>query len=361
MKDVTEILAKRLARLEAPFSQYWISDFLSLIDYIKANETLSQVIRSIEAKKKQAHEPLVSHFLSLSKEADPWIKQAKKCIDPNATELQTSIKTILQTSLDSSKIVAPFFDAEEFYRNYCNEFHRLANLPETKYLNLSLSNSPYFQLWQQDIKDLAGLRSTAIWGHWDELLRWAEWTKNGVSPNNETFADNLSQLFEAHKLSESVQSCGLYFLECLSHTKAVTISSQPCLKSLEMFLDRDERYWIIVHFEGEARDMKPFFIKKLRTDTNSYSLIQRLMEAEDYSTIDFPQLTNVLGELEIKKELKKVFFPHQGQFAGALVHLSKVEPPVNPSIIMETLNSIEQQKKRLPSFNLPDYYRSRLS
>jgi hypothetical protein len=38
MKDVSELLVKRLQRLEGTFSRDWIADFSSLIEFIQTNE-----------------------------------------------------------------------------------------------------------------------------------------------------------------------------------------------------------------------------------------------------------------------------------------------------------------------------------
>lgn len=127
---------------------------------------------------------------------------------------------------------------------------------------------------------------------------------------------------------------------------------------MEIFVDSTDRYWIIVHFEGETSDKRPYFIKKLQEGANSYRIAKALIEAEPYSHIEFSGLSHTLGELEIKKELKKVFFTDGNKFSGSLVQLSSVEYPINSSLIIDVLNSLERQKKHLPSFNWANYYRS---
>ena len=48
MKDVSELLAKRLQRLEAPFSRDWIADFSSFMEFIQTNPSAKQVLESIK-------------------------------------------------------------------------------------------------------------------------------------------------------------------------------------------------------------------------------------------------------------------------------------------------------------------------
>lgn len=376
MKDVTEILSKRLARLDSSFSIHWISDFLMLMEYVKGNRATQHIINSIQEKKKHAHESLFEHMQSLFKDGSNCLKQIKCHAASDSS--QALIKSLLEMSIDPKCIRDPFIEMESVFLNYCKTFRTLfkdihislPNVPIAKYclisvvsggmedLNIKLSFSPYLQLCQDEIDKLAGLRDSSIWGKWDELLKWEEWTKNGISPTNEIYERNLSDLFIEEKIPELVQSCSLYFLECLSNIPLITPSSQKCLKALEIFVDDVDRYWIIIHFEGESDDRRAYFIKKLPADTNSYRLAKILIDAEPYTYIDFPALSHTLGELEIKKELRKVFFMDGGKFSGSLVHLSSIEDPINSSLIIDTLNSLERQKKRLPSFNWANYFRS---
>jgi len=47
MKDVSDILAKRLKMLEKPFSRDWLSDFSNLMEFIQTNPLTTQVVESI--------------------------------------------------------------------------------------------------------------------------------------------------------------------------------------------------------------------------------------------------------------------------------------------------------------------------
>jgi hypothetical protein len=189
------------------------------------------------------------------------------------------------------------------------------------------------------------------------LLKWAEWTKNGISSNNHAFERNISNLFQGLKISETLQSCGLFFLERLANMRKVITDSEVCLKALELFLDPEDQYWIIAHFSGEKSEKREFFIKRLQRDARAHALLKLLLDAEEYSTVEFPTLAHTLGELEIKKELKKLFFPSD-KFAGSVVRLCEIDHSINASEILEHLSSIKNSKKYHPSFNTPHYFRT---
>lgn len=82
------------------------------------------------------------------------------------------------------------------------------------------------------------------------------------------------------------------------------------------------------------------------------SIIKQLIYSGTYS--ESPVFSHTLGELEIKKELKKVFFPHN-QFAGPLVQINEIAGPINVTEILENLSVIKKEKKHNPSFNHWDY------
>lgn len=125
------------------------------------------------------------------------------------------------------------------------------------------------------------------------------------------------QIYSGLKISKAVQNSGLFFLERLASTQTVVIVSEIFLKALELFLDQDDQYWIIAHLSGENSEKKEFFIKRLQREARAYSLLNVLLKTESYSSIEFPTLPHTLGELEIKNDLKKVFFPRDC-FAGSL-------------------------------------------
>jgi hypothetical protein len=230
-------------------------------------------------------------------------------------------------------------------------------LQDIVHLNIELTFSSYLQKCKQDIEILSGQRTTSQWGKWDVLLRWSEWTKNGISPTNDAFERNLSNLFQGLKISKIVQSCGLFFQEQLESKQIVVVDSGICLKALELFLDQDDQYWIITHLAGENGEKREFFIKKLRGEAQSFALLKLLLDSEPYSPVEFPRLVHTLGELEIKNEFKKVFFPHD-KFAGSYVQLGQIDVPIDATAIIKHLSSLQEDRKRHPSFNWGYYYRN---
>ncbi|WP_226988466.1 hypothetical protein [Candidatus Protochlamydia sp. R18] len=62
-------------------------------------------------------------------------------------------------------------------------------------------------------------------------------------------------------------------------------------------------------FSSEKSEKREFLIKRLQRVARAYDFLKLLLDAEEYSIIEFPTLLHTVGELEIKKELKKLFFP----------------------------------------------------
>jgi hypothetical protein len=198
MKDVSDILAKRLLRLESPFSRDWLSDFSNLMEFIQINPLTTQVLESIREKKEEAHASLIHHLKAITQD-----------------------------------------DANVFVSEYC--LLSCIKLQEVVHLNIDLIFSPHLQKCKQDIEILAGQRKNSMWGKWDLLLKWADWTKNGISPGNQAFERNLSNLFKGLNISMSVQNCGLFFIERLASMKTVITDCEICLKALELYLDAKEQ------------------------------------------------------------------------------------------------------------------------
>lgn len=131
---------------------------------------------------------------------------------------------------------------------------------------------------------------------------------------------------------------------------------EVCLKALELYLDEKEQYWIITHIaDGGTSKSVPYFIKKLQQGSQPYILLKLLLESKPH--YEFPNLTHTLGELEIKKELKKVFFPND-EFAGSLVQLNEIIDPINTKEILDDLFAIKQAKKHSPLLQLGRYLSS---
>lgn len=374
MKDVSDILAKRLKMLEKPFSRDWISDFSFFTEFVQTNPLTSQVISSFAEKKETSHAPLIQNLEGLFKDGRKCLQEILQTIDKQdvSDTFQKKIQDLQKTKVDRKRISDPFFKLESTYYDYIAGFieileqlsqsmpnmfiidHFAVKLIEAKQHNIILSLSPFVKECKHDIEILSGLRTSSICGKWDLLLQWAEWTKNGISPGNQPFEHNLSRLFLSLKISEATQSCGLFLLEQLASMKTVIADREICLKALELHLDLQEQYWIIAHIsDGETINRTPYFIKKLQQGSQSYMLVKQLVYSGTYT--ESPTLSHTLGELEIKKELKKVFFP-QDQFAGSLVQLNEIAHPINATEIVDHLSAIKQAKEHYPSFDWSYYY-----
>jgi hypothetical protein len=116
-------------------------------------------------------------------------------------------------------------------------------LEGTNHLIIDLNFSTYLQKCKQDVEVLSGQQSTSIWGKWDTLLKWTEWTRNGISPNNHAFERNLQNLFTGIKIGQITQSCGLFFLEHLTNNTGTTADTEACLKGIELYMDEKDQYW----------------------------------------------------------------------------------------------------------------------
>lgn len=377
MKDVSEILAKRLKRLEAPFSRDWLSDFSSFMELVRVNPSTIKILELIDEQKENAHVSLSQNLGELLKEGARCLKAIQKTIG-RKHEASHSIDELLKTKIDFEELENPFFELESVYRKYYASFVSLLRilaqedtnaflskyctincikLQDNGHLNIDLTFSPYLQKCNQDIEILSGQRASSVWGKWDTILKWAEWTKNGISLTNDAFEHNISNLFRGLKISETLQGCGLFFLERLASMQTITTDSKIGLKALELFLDHDDQYWIIAHLSGEKSERYEFFIKRLQRGARAYALLKLLLDAEEYSTIEFFPLSHTLGELKIKKELKKLFFPSD-KFAGSIVRLNEIDRPINASEILAHLSSIKNSKKNHPSFNTPHYFKT---
>lgn len=376
MKDVNDLLDNRLERLEAPFSREWIVDFSSLMGFIQTNAFTQQVLDEIKKEKTQAHDLLIKNLKSLFDDGKKCLKDIEARLEIK-NEIHDQVRNLLKFKVNARDVENPFFELESLYYDYCKGFDSLfrslakdhadafisdyctlthKKLQGTDHFIIHLSFSPYLQKCKQNIEILSGERATSTWGKWDVLVKWAEWTKNGISPSNHAFERNLQNLFSGMKIASAVQTCGLFFLERLADKPTVTADTEACLKAVELYVDEKNQYWIILHFSGENRDRREFFITKLQQEARSYELLMLLLKSDPYSKIEFSNLAHTLGELEIKKELKKLFFPND-KFAGMFVRLSEMDREIDVDAIIKHLQSTVAKKKNIPSFNSWEYCR----
>lgn len=371
MKEVKEIISKHLEKLEKPFSDEWLSEFFLLMEFITTNTHTNQIISLLEKEKQEAYSSLTRNLKGLFKDGKACLLRIQKQIkNPNTrSTFKAQIQALLKAKVDRKKIVDPFFKLETTCLDYIADFSCLlegilqsdASKLVKNYAtvgcnkNIDLAFSPFLKSCKHDIDILSGLRTTAIWSKWDLLLQWTKWTKDGILPGNQAFRKSLSQQFASLKISEAMQSCGLFLLGKLENTQTISIDSGICFKSIRLFLDLKDRYWIIIYFAGENGEKREFFIRRLQQGKPSYNLLKLLLKAEPYSPIKFSPLTHTLGELQIKNELKKVFFPHE-KFAGSHVQLGVDGVPIDAAAIVTHLSSLQKDRKRRPAFDSSYYY-----
>lgn len=371
MKEVKEIISKHLEKLEKPFSEQWLSEFSLLMEFITTNTYTNHVISSVEKEKQEAYASLASNLKALFKDGKASLLRIQKQIkNPNTRSIfKAQIQALLKVKVDRKKIVDPFFKLETTCLDYIADFSCLlegilesdANKLVKNYTtvgcnkNIDLAFSPFLKSCKHDIDIISGLKTKANWSKWDLLLQWLEWTKKGISPGNHAFTKNLSRMFTSLKISEAMQSCGSFFLGQLINMPIVSIDSGICFKSIQLFLDLKDRYWIIINLAGENGEKREFFIRRLQQGKPSYNLLKLLLKAEPYSPIKFSPLTHTLGELQIKNELKKVFFPHE-KFAGSHVQLGVDGVPIDAAAIVTHLSSLQKNRKRHPPFDSRYYY-----
>ncbi|WP_284452959.1 hypothetical protein [Parachlamydia acanthamoebae] len=130
MKVVSDILSKRLYRLEDPFSRDWIADFSSFMEFIHDNPSNIQILKSINEQKDDAHIPLSQNLEDLLKEGTRCLKAIQKTIG-RKHEASHSIDELLKTEIDLEKIQNPFFELESVYHKYYADFVSLFRILET--------------------------------------------------------------------------------------------------------------------------------------------------------------------------------------------------------------------------------------
>jgi len=377
MKDVSEIIAQRLQKLEGGFSLEWLSDFGALVQFFKSNLKNSHIVKSIQEGKKQDHLSLISSLERLLEDGRQCLRRILK--ETTNLAIKQQIEDLCREKLDLGKLSDPFFELESFYSEYYRKWVKIVReiiasvkpydflakyallssikIQDTVHLQVDLSFSKHLRICETEAGNLAGKRSTAIWGKWDLILRWEVWTKNGIAPGNEDYRRNLGHLFNGLKMGGAVHSVGLYFIEKLISEQIIAIAS-PSIHALELFLDAQDRYWILTHSHEKGRDTTPFFIKKLQNNSNPHRLLKLLLETEPGSSVEFEGMSHALGELEIKNGLEKAFFPF-GRFMGCYVGHKDFEPRIDLETVLKRLESIQSDKRKIPAFDNSYYFRSK--
>lgn len=337
-------------------------------------------MKIIEDEKISDHLPLVRSLEHLLKDG---LHFQQKILDevsnfPNLSITQ-DVEDLTRVRLSREKLLDPFFELEFFYSDYYRhwvsilrkiiesgvEYSFLAQYAiissfkvyETVHIEIKLTFSKHLQTCETEVSNLSGRRAVAMWGKWDWILKWEEWTKNGISPDNVYYKKNLEHLFDGLKIGNTIQNVGLFLTE-----KLISGQSPPAklfsIHALELFLDALDRYWIIVHNIENGHEINPYFIKKLQNGSKPQRLLKLLLETQPGSKVVFEKLPHTLGELEIKNGLEKAFFPF-GSFLGCYIEQKNFGPHIGPEVIFERLEAIRSGKKKIPAFDNGYYFRSK--
>src|ERR1700722_12178047 len=117
MKDVSELLAKRLQSLEGPFSRDWIAYFASFMEFVRTHLSTFQILESIKEKKEEAHAPLICDLKRLIQDGALCLKEIQKIVNRN-NDVDGLIDSLLKMKVDPKKIGDPFFELESLYNEY---------------------------------------------------------------------------------------------------------------------------------------------------------------------------------------------------------------------------------------------------
>lgn len=372
-----KLIEKRLKKLENPLNQEWIFNFHSLIDTFHEHPLILKFIKKFQKKKQKDYDPLLKVFNQLFiqvKASLQHLLKIEKSFPDIYNEIKQDISNISSYKISSVNITDPFFNVTMLYSDYCSLLRKLIEKlmkhekPELifpiatiyshgrlKALEIEYGFSEILDQCQSEMNTFKGKRDIAIWWKWDLVLQCLDWTENGIS--NQHFEENLKNIFSSYKFGNAVQDIGLYFLEELE--KNTENSKNISIKALELFLDKGNKYWIIVHHCGEKDSIEPYYIKRI-TSPQLLDFLKSLLDLEDYSEIEWKTKTSHhLGELMIKGEFLKVFVPISKKFAGSYVELASLDIPVNIQLIIDELTKKQFEKKKNPSFDYCQYYRSK--
>jgi hypothetical protein len=124
MKDVSELLGKRLQRLEMPFSQEWITDFSSLMGFIQTNVFALQILDEIKKEKILAHDLLMRNLKALFDDGKKCFKDIEARLQVE-NEIDDQTRNLLKFKVSPKVIEDPFFELESIYYDYCKGFDSL--------------------------------------------------------------------------------------------------------------------------------------------------------------------------------------------------------------------------------------------
>lgn len=339
---------KYLEILDSSFNLSWITTFRDFIRFVLKHHETSKIIQAFHQEKLQDQRQFAE---VLSKTIDVLDKYGA-----SNDSYEKVVVECRQFSLDSDQLQNPFFRAEDLFYNLNKELLQLIHQSLCKQkligiknvriltLNRGVCEATFALPFSDSLKDceleadwLQGRRQVSLWGKWDRLLELLEWVKDGIQ--NEEFGQNIKNIFEKFQYRDAIQLVGAHILAELEGE-----TSHKPIKAIEMYLDGSDHYWILVHrVKGEFPE--PFHIKRLY-EGKALQLLKLLLKANANSKIEYAgKLTHDLGELQIKGELAKVFFPVRGRFAGACVDAIDLESSIDISKIVEELTQLQITRK----------------
>lgn len=374
------MLKDRLSNLTKPFNVEWVSEFHRFMKMIDDSPEATQLVEGFQNKKIEDSEALLQALEVLFEEVGltcQSVSEKAAAFPQIATDIQNNINRISSFAIPKD-ISSPFFDPVRLLYDYASSLRELTEkliqhgkvelttLWGALFCPLNVSGasgrdvvdirytfSGSIDKCQAEADRFRGKRDIAYWRKWDILLQWREWLKNGLP--NQAFHENKRNSFNHYKVGNTVQSIGLYFLEHLE-TKAQAVE-KISVEALELFLDGNNQYWVVIHAVGKGDGRRPYFIKTLRSP-DLLSFFKKLMKTDSHTEIEWNAKTSHhLGELMIKGEMLKVFFPTSRKFSGAYVKLSSLSVSIDVQLILDELASAQTEKKRIPEFNHGEYFK----
>lgn len=381
MKVVSEIITQRLKSLPNTFSPRWILEFKSLFTFLNENQSTKKIIDEISEEKFSDHTPLIQALrrcLADEKRRLPHFQKKLKNFPALSKQLGPKIQALNEMTIDEQQLNCPFFELERIFIQFRERYEEVARdligseicpliLPSasaycplhTQNVEISVSFKHMDEV-QREIEILASRRKASLWGQWDILLQWRSWLEDGGPTSSDALTSNLTHVFKAMQVPVVIQCVAQSFIEKLANYSIDDRESCPyevsSLRSLELFLDNDDQYWIILR--NETGYPIPIFIKRVYKDLPSHTLLKKLL-SEEPSTIKLQDVdSHTLGEIKLKDELRKLFFP-EGTFVGPYVEFNEFTSITVRESILNKLLSLHLKKKSSPSFSWVGYHKSK--
>lgn len=394
MKDVKEALSQKLQSFNKDVSPARNLSFNDLFKFLNENKVIHPIVEAIAEEKREAHQAALKTFrqyISEAKKQFSFIRKELQNFIPLLTSIDEAMLNLSRMILREQKIYDLHYALEKEFIVFREEHEKiLRHLIEqeigpfvaqlatfscsrsTRQLQIKIT-IPSFLSCLREMELLSVRRISSLWGIWDTLMWWYDEVKEEICPSNEPLLQNLNALFHHLKIPDKVRIVSETFLDRIAHaTNKPDLKKDPLINyeeflsveqqfieekvaihALELFLDKKDRYWILVHLK--SGDRVDLFIKKVKEGLPKL-LLKRLL-AKESSSIEHKEELSVhtLGELGIKGELKKVFFQKE-RFQSHFVELDSFKKTIDQSAIIRQLSSLK--KKNPPKFPLGDYVHS---